>query len=270
MFNKTEFSFYVIFMTYCSSPIAWANCAIPHALANGQVADASKVMDDFEAVAACADAAVAVTGSPAPGALSVFSGSSSVSVGDLSGDVTTSGSTVTTLSNSGVTPGFYTNAAIAIDAKGRITSATNGSGGGGGGAVIAAHIRRMTSQSIAASTAVAISFDTEVRDNGDLWSAASPTRLTAPVAGWYNITGGVHWAARTGNGRRVFIRKNGSTFLAYSSTVADSAHNDPFVSTTAIVYLDASGPWSNWTWQAAPCWSSASRIGNASGSTSSA
>jgi len=110
-----------------------APCTVPNTIANGQVADASKVMDNFNAVAACADQGVKTTGTPTPGSIATFSGPGSIATGNLTGDVTTAGGTAATLSNSGVVAGTYSNPNIIVDAKGRITSASQGNGGGGSG-----------------------------------------------------------------------------------------------------------------------------------------
>lgn len=111
-----------------------APCTVPNTIANGQVADATKVMDNFHAVADCAEGGVTTTGAPTTGSLAVMSGSNTIASGNLTGDLTTSGGTATTLSNSGVTAGTYTNPNITVDAKGRVTAASSGAGGGGGGA----------------------------------------------------------------------------------------------------------------------------------------
>lgn len=69
---------------------------------------------------------VTTTGSPASGNLAKFSGSTSITNGDLSGDVTTSGTLATALAASGVSAGSYTAATVTVDGKGRVTSASAG------------------------------------------------------------------------------------------------------------------------------------------------
>jgi hypothetical protein len=63
---------------------------------------------------------VTTTGTPANGNLTKFTGATSISNADLTGDVTTSGAVATTLAASGVSAGSY--GGLTVDAKGRITA----------------------------------------------------------------------------------------------------------------------------------------------------
>ena len=55
-------------LTAMATPVL-AACTVPNVLTNGQVADASEVMDNFNAVTDCADQAVTPTGTPTNGSI---------------------------------------------------------------------------------------------------------------------------------------------------------------------------------------------------------
>lgn len=71
-----------------------------------------------------------VTGSGTSGQITDWTGSGTIGAGNLSGDVTTSGTLATTLATVNSNIGTFTNATITVNAKGLITAASSGSGGG--------------------------------------------------------------------------------------------------------------------------------------------
>jgi len=75
---------------------AEAACTVPNSITNGQVADATKVMGNFNALKDCVDSAVSPTGTPVAGNLSIFSSPNTITSGNLTGDCTTAGTTAVT------------------------------------------------------------------------------------------------------------------------------------------------------------------------------
>ena len=92
-----------LFLALFPNARADAACTVPNSITNGQVADATKVMGNFSALKTCVDSAVAPTGTPVAGNLTVFSGTKTVTAGNLSGDCTTAGTLAITCTKSGGT-----------------------------------------------------------------------------------------------------------------------------------------------------------------------
>jgi hypothetical protein len=73
-------------------------------------------------------------------------------------------------------------------------------------------VKRTTGLSVANSTATAVDFDSEVRDDGTFHSLASlTTRITMTTAGWYVFGGTVQWATNATGLRAVEVTLNGGS-----------------------------------------------------------
>ncbi|AEG49169.1 hypothetical protein Sphch_1481 [Sphingobium chlorophenolicum L-1] len=191
-----------ITMTLWTGAALAAPCPVPNAISNGQVADAAKVMDNFNAVAQCYDETIKPNGTPTAGSIAVFSDSKTIASGDLTGDITTSGGTTTTLSNSGVTPGTYTNPNIVVDAKGRVTAASSAPGGAGGGPALIASVTTTSGQSSVTFSSIPSTY-THLQIIGDA-AVTSTNSLSTDVLG-------IQFNGDTGNNYRFTL------FCTYAS-----------------------------------------------------
>lgn len=80
---------------------------------------------------------------------------------------------------------------------------------GAGGATAVSVYRDAALALGAGSTAIA--WDTEERDDGDLWEGVTnPSRITIPTTGWY-LVGGKAGAVTNNDQTEVILKKNGTT-----------------------------------------------------------
>jgi hypothetical protein len=87
-------------------------------------------------------------------------------------------------------------------------------------AIPAAHVTRGAAQSIPAGTNTALQFDSERYDTAGIHDdATNNERLTAPIAGIYEITAQVDWAAGGNVEHELWIERNDATQLAITSDV---------------------------------------------------
>jgi hypothetical protein len=163
--------------------LAHAACTVPNSLTNGQTADATDVMADFNAVAACADSHAAAGSA---NSVQINAGSGVLAgVGPLTNGQVLVGSTgaapqVTTLTaGSGVT---------ITNGPGSITIAA--SGGGGGGSSLGVTVVKRTGTSSGLPWAWNdVTWQAADYDNLSAWSSGSPINITVPSGvSWMRVT----------------------------------------------------------------------------------
>jgi hypothetical protein len=93
---------------------------------------------------------------------------------------------------------------------------------------LAARVTNSENQSIPPATPTVLEFDTTLAGSNPAIHSDSidNSRLVAPVTGWYDINGGVSWAANAVGSRNLAIRLNGivtSTFGDLARVTSDAA-----------------------------------------------
>jgi hypothetical protein len=212
-----------------SATSAHAACTLPNTFANGQTADATQVMGNFNSVVNCANSAVSATGTPITGALAAFSGANTIASGNLSGDCVTSGTTATTCTKTnGVSLGYFATGTDSSNLTGTISvSRFNGGSGAstttflrGDGAWVAPSgtggarppITRLgtTGTSVATSTDTTVTWTSAPVDEVGAWSSGAPTVLTVPPGFTQaRATAQGCWTSNGSGYRRWYVYYNG-------------------------------------------------------------
>lgn len=101
---------------------------------------------------------------------------------------------------------------------------------------LAPTVYRTDSLSIPINTETTITYQGERNNGWDCWSAANPTRLTAPITGMYQATSAIYADSQSNVDVSVGIKKNGSILLVRQDV---TTKNDPngfhgMVTTTAF------------------------------------
>ncbi len=96
-----------------------------------------------------------------------------------------------------------------------------------------------SAQTLANATLTAVTFGTNLVNRGSVWSGGANTKFTVPTggAGTWLVNAGVVFANNTTGIREMFVRKNGSTYVARVGPPAATGTNQ---SQVLITYVDPS------------------------------
>lgn len=91
---------------------------------------------------------------------------------------------------------------------------------------IGARVYRTTNKSITDSTQTIVDFDAETYDTASLHdNSTNNTRLTIPYAGKYSTSAAIEFAANGTGLRGIYLRINGTTYIAGHSTSGNATVN---------------------------------------------
>jgi hypothetical protein len=108
------------------------------------------------------------------------------------------------------------------------------------GLVPAARVESTTAVTTQSGVETVLSFDSELFDTANLHAPSSDlTRLTAPVAGVYDITGQVEWDTIGGGSRLLLIRRNDGRRIGVSLIPGATAANFVYQQVTTQAKLNA-------------------------------
>lgn len=111
-------------------------------------------------------------------------------------------------------------------------------------------VRRSTVQTIPNNLVQRVSFDTELFDSGSVWDNTQPTRLVAPEAGLYAISGYVTFLSNTTGRRLLFLTVNNTSEIGRSEV---ATQNQPggghSVTVSALWSLNAGDYVELWVYQ---------------------
>lgn len=97
--------------------------------------------------------------------------------------------------------------------------------------MLGAKIYNSATQSIASNdTWHTVTFDTKTFDQGNLWRASDPTKLTIPYAGIWTVSAFISYAADPTNYRQMQILAGSTTLIRTVATAINGYQTDVFLS----------------------------------------